>query len=88
MIPIVMPDLQLGSAQVVISTWLMNVGENVIQGDRLVEILLPGVTIDIPAPSSGQLTRIETREQSLVKVGDILGWIEPEPDLTEQSPLS
>ena len=52
-------------------------------GEQVVELLLPGMTFDVFAPSAGVLTRIEKPLNATVKTGDILGWIAPEPKLAE-----
>jgi len=83
MIPVIMPDLQSDSAQHVVSAWFISTDDNVVQGDRLVEILLPGMTVDIPAPVTGRLASIEKRERAAVTTDEILGWIEPDADQTE-----
>ena len=79
---IVLPDLGAGAdeSNVRISAWLAEPGEMILQGDRIVELLIPGMTFDVPAPVSGRLTRIDKFLDAAVSAGDVLGWIEPEPD--------
>lgn len=74
--PIILPDLGAGETPVRISGWLVEPGEQVIQGDRVVEVVLPGLTFDVPAPLSGRLVRIEKGLSSPVQPGEVLGWIE------------
>jgi pyruvate/2-oxoglutarate dehydrogenase complex dihydrolipoamide acyltransferase (E2) component len=69
------PDL--GSSETVrVSGWLVEVGETVRAGDRLVELLLPGVTYDVPAPATGRLVEVVAATGSHVRPGDVLGVIE------------
>jgi pyruvate/2-oxoglutarate dehydrogenase complex dihydrolipoamide acyltransferase (E2) component len=69
----------LGSDEPVrISAWLVEVGETVRVGDRLVELLLPGVTFDVAAPVTGRLVEITAAVNAAVRAGDLLGRIEPD----------
>lgn len=77
--PIVVPELGAEGAPIRISTWLVDPGQAVLEGDRVVELLLPGMTFDVAAPAAGVLARVEKVEQTLVAPGDVLGWIEPAP---------
>lgn len=79
-IAVVAPDL--GSAEPVrVSGWLVDVGETVRAGDRLVELLMPGVTYDVPAPASGRLAELTAATNSAVRPGDLLGRIELDEDV-------
>ena len=75
-VPISLPELGAHNEPVRISCWLADLGELVDEGDRLVEVLIHGVTFDVPAPASGMLVRIETSFDADVRTGDTLGWIE------------
>ncbi len=69
------PDL--GSAEPVqVSAWLVNVGETVLEGDRLVELLLPGVTYDVPSPVTGRLVEAAVPLNASVVAGDLLARID------------
>ena len=74
--PILLPELGAGDEVVRISCWLVDVGDGVETGDRLVEVLMPGIAFDVPAPAAGVLTRMEKSCDAVVVPGDILGWIE------------
>lgn len=82
--PVVLPELGADADTVRVSSWLVDIGDTVEEGDRLVEVLIRGITFDVPAPSAGRLTRIEKFGGSAVRAGDILGWIEALP-ATESS---
>ena len=77
-VPIELPELGAENESVRVSSWLVDVGERVEAGERVVEVLLPGMTFDVAAPSAGVLTRIEKPLEAIVNTGDVLGWIEPE----------
>ena len=74
--PIRLPDLIVDSQLIRVSTWLIELGEVVIAGDALVELLVKGKTFDVEAPVSGKLQRINCFEDDVAVAGDILGWIE------------
>ena len=74
---IVLPEL--GLPHMTVSSWLVERGKPVIAGERLVEILADGVTVDLPAPASGTLVKTLVSEDDPVVVGQILGWISEEP---------
>ncbi|QDT28918.1 biotin/lipoyl-containing protein [Gimesia panareensis] len=81
--PILVPQLESDDQRLSVSLWLMRVGEEVTRGDRIVELLVPGVTFDVAAPCSGTLTSCDCRPGDEVHEGSVLGWIDsPESDQT------
>ena len=48
-------------------------GEEVWEGDRLVEVLVGPATFDVPAPATGRLAEIRGREDDRVAPGAVLG---------------
>jgi pyruvate/2-oxoglutarate dehydrogenase complex dihydrolipoamide acyltransferase (E2) component len=74
--PVRLPDLGTEDQPLRVSTWLTQIGEDVQAGEAIVEIVLRGITFDVDAPLTGRLRRIERFESDLVKVGDVLGWLE------------
>jgi pyruvate/2-oxoglutarate dehydrogenase complex dihydrolipoamide acyltransferase (E2) component len=75
--PVVLPEL--GGAATV-SLWFVAVGERVLAGDRLLEVLLPGATFDVAAPVSGRLRERGVRTNAVVSAGQVLAWLdEDEP---------
>jgi pyruvate/2-oxoglutarate dehydrogenase complex dihydrolipoamide acyltransferase (E2) component len=77
-VPIVLPELGVRDGAARISCWLVDLGDHVDAGDRIVEVLVPGITFDVNSPAAGVVTRIDKQFESTVKTGDILGWIEPD----------
>ena len=74
------PDL--GSAEPIrVGGWLVEVGETVREGDRLVELLLPGLTFDVAAPATGRMVEVVASANGSVRAGDVLGRIEPDEDV-------
>lgn len=77
-VAIILPGLGAESEVIRISGWLIDVGDLVDEGDRVVEVSLPGITFDVAAPAAGMLVRIEKAYGAAVNAGDVLGWIEAE----------
>jgi pyruvate/2-oxoglutarate dehydrogenase complex dihydrolipoamide acyltransferase (E2) component len=69
-----LPDL---GADALLSLWYVRPGEPVYEGDRVVEVLLPGVTVDVHAPTSGTLADRTALPGDLVHPGAQLGSIRP-----------
>jgi len=79
LIPIILPDLGLGSEPVTASVWYAVVGQSVIEGDRLLEVTLGDATVDLPSPATGILTRRLVAEDQRLEVGQVLGHVTPSP---------
>jgi pyruvate/2-oxoglutarate dehydrogenase complex dihydrolipoamide acyltransferase (E2) component len=79
MVPITLPDL--GSDAVVLSVWYVRPGERVYEGDRLVEVLIPGATFDVPAPVTGTVRDRLALPNDRLAAGQVLGTIDPDRDL-------
>ena len=77
-VPILLPDLGAADEQVRVSAWLADPGESVQAGERIVEVLISGVTFDVSAPATGRLASVEAPLSAVVSPGDVLGWIETE----------
>lgn len=73
--PIVVPELGAGPSPIQVCTWLTLLGETVHQGDRIVELSLPGMTFDINSPVGGRLIALVKTIGDVVKTGDILGIV-------------
>jgi pyruvate/2-oxoglutarate dehydrogenase complex dihydrolipoamide acyltransferase (E2) component len=79
-IPVTLPDLGAAGQPLRISAWFVEVGDHVEAGERLVEVVVPGITCDVPTPVAGQVIQIEKDLDAPVSPGDILVWIEPADD--------
>ena len=76
-VPITVPDLRSGDETIRISGWLIDEGDPVLAGELVIELMIPGLTIDIVADTTGRLVEIVKAVDSFVRVGDVLGWLEP-----------
>lgn len=83
--PILVPHLSSVDQKFKVSLWLSRVGEQVLTGDRVVELLIPGITFDVEAPCSGTIVSCDCQPGAEVREGSVLGWIdEMEPDPSEE----
>ena len=76
-VPIPLPDLGTAGEPVRVCCWLVEAGEDVDIGDRLVEVLVRGITFDVASPVTGTIVGIEKSLNAVVSTGDVLGWIVP-----------
>lgn len=77
-LPVTAPDLEAGTARVVVGQWYAEPGDAVFGGDALLELLLPGLTVSVNCPADGRLDEICRHANSPIQPGDILAWVEPE----------
>ena len=77
---LVMPELGLDEERVTVSLWLVEVGDAVTEGDRVVELLSDSVTVDLPSPASGVLTEMLVAEDDLVQTGQVLCVIDSQDE--------
>ena len=75
--PIILPEL--GATPVFLSVWFADPGDEVYEGDRLVEVLVGGATFDVAAPASGRLTRRDVLPDERLSPGQVLGVLEVVP---------
>ncbi|MES1213231.1 MAG: biotin/lipoyl-containing protein [Singulisphaera sp.] len=73
---LVVPDLGLAERPVTLSLWLVELGAEVTEGDRIVELASESVTVDLPAPVSGRLAELLVTEDEELAIGQVLGIIE------------
>ena len=75
-IPIVVPELQIGTEPLRISGWLVDEGDHVVYGDLVAEVLISGVTFDILSESGGRLVQIAKPVDAAVLEREIIGWLD------------
>ena len=76
LVPLVVPELGTGAVPLMVSLWLVPRGAVVLAGDRVVELVAGGVTIDLEAPVSGRLVSQLVDEDEQVTAGGILAEFE------------
>ncbi len=73
---VILPELGTGpDVPIVVSHWFAGRGDEVWEGDRLVEVLVGPATFDVPAPTNGRLAAIHGREDDRVTPGMVLGLV-------------
>jgi pyruvate/2-oxoglutarate dehydrogenase complex dihydrolipoamide acyltransferase (E2) component len=70
------PELRLAGVPVAVSLWLVPAGAAVVAGDRVVELVAGGVTIDLEAPVSGRLVAQLADEDDIVTAGSVIAEFE------------
>ena len=72
---IVVPVLGESITEATVSKWLKNEGDNVEADEPIVELETDKVNLEVPSPVSGVLTKINTKDGSIVEVGALLGTV-------------
>jgi pyruvate/2-oxoglutarate dehydrogenase complex dihydrolipoamide acyltransferase (E2) component len=70
------PDCGLVGMPLRISLWLVPEGADVLEGDRVVELVAGGATIDLEAPVSGRLATQLAEEDEVVAPGAVIAEFE------------
>jgi len=73
---IVVPEVGESIVDARIAKWLRKEGDTVSAGDPLVELETDKIDLEVGAPQSGVLSRIDRQDGEDVKVGEVLGIIE------------
>tara|TARA_B110000305_G_C19458675_1_gene652691 strand:- start:1634 stop:2866 length:1233 start_codon:yes stop_codon:yes gene_type:complete len=74
-IDIKVPSLGESVTEATIARWYKNIGDSVIIDEPLLELETDKVTLEVPAPATGQLSDIKVKDGDTVEVGTILGVI-------------
>jgi len=80
-IEVKVPELSTEDTKVeeaTVSFWYKKVGDEVKEGDDLVEIVTDKADFRIPAPASGKLAERKVEEDDVVNIGDLVAVIETE----------
>jgi len=73
---VVLPELAKDVNKATVSFWLVDIGEDIAEGQDLVEMLTDKATFNVPAPFAGKLTSTAVTEGQEVNVGDVIATIE------------
>jgi 2-oxoglutarate dehydrogenase E2 component (dihydrolipoamide succinyltransferase) len=85
---ITVPALGESITEAIVASWLKNVGDTVAVDEPIVELETDKITVEVPAPSAGVLTKHLAEEGATVNVGDVIAEIDesgaaapaPEPE--------
>ena len=72
---ILVPALGESITEATVSKWLKNKGESVNADEAVVELETDKVNLEVPSPSSGILSEINSKNGDTVEVGTVLGII-------------
>ncbi|HMU81716.1 MAG TPA: 2-oxoglutarate dehydrogenase complex dihydrolipoyllysine-residue succinyltransferase [Leptospiraceae bacterium] len=75
-IDIKVPPMGESISEATVAGWRKKPGEQVNTGDILVELETDKVTMEVPAPASGVLSKIVKNSGEIVKLGDLLATLE------------
>ncbi len=76
-VELIVPQLGESITEAIVGKWHKKVGEAVSADEPVVVLETDKVTIDVQAPAAGALGNITHKEGDKVKIGDVLGLIEP-----------
>ena len=71
-----MPKMGESITEATIITWLKSVGDTVAAEETIVEVATDKVDNDVPSPVSGVITEIRFGKDDVVKVGEVMAFIE------------
>ena len=74
--PLVVPECGVVGVPLRVSLWLVPEGADVIEGDRVVELLVGGAIIDLESPVSGRLVAQLADEDETVSEGAVIAEFE------------
>ncbi len=72
---ILVPVLGESITEATVSKWLKNEGDKVNADEPIVELETDKVNLEVPSPVSGILTKINSKDGSVVEVGALLGSV-------------
>jgi 2-oxoglutarate dehydrogenase E2 component (dihydrolipoamide succinyltransferase) len=72
---ITVPVLGESITEATVSKWLKNEGDTVEVDEAIVELETDKVNLEVPSPVSGILTKINSKDGSIVEVGALLGSV-------------
>ncbi len=82
------PTLGESVTEATIGKWFRNVGEAVKRDEPLVELETDKVAVEVNAPSSGVLVRIDAKPGDTVTIGQILGAIDESASAAAPAPAA
>ncbi len=77
---ILVPALGESITEATVSKWLKNEGDSVEADEPIVELETDKVNLEVPSPVTGQLSKIDSKDGSIVKVGETLGSVSENND--------
>ncbi|QDU34916.1 Dihydrolipoyllysine-residue succinyltransferase component of 2-oxoglutarate dehydrogenase complex [Poriferisphaera corsica] len=75
-VELIVPEVGESITEVQIGQWIKKTGDGVQKDDPIVEIETDKVTLELPAPASGTITKLLLEQGAEAKVGDVIGYME------------
>ena len=72
---ILVPVLGESITEATVTKWLKKKGDNVVADEAVVELETDKVNLEVPAPASGVISEINSKDGDTVEVGTVLGTI-------------
>ncbi len=76
MLELKVPPLGESIVEATVSRWTKKEGDSVALGETLVELETDKITVEVPAPKAGVLSRIHKVEGTVVKVDELIGEVD------------
>ena len=83
---VVLPHVGESITEGTIEKWLKAVGDTVEKYDPLVEVVTDKVSMEVPSPASGTITKILAQEGETVPMGAAIAEMEVDGDIPETAP--
>ena len=84
LIELQMPQMGESVTEGTILEWHVAEGEEVAEGDTVVEVSTDKIDAEVPAPASGVITKILAQPDDTVEVGQVLAQIDPNGRLRQR----
>ena len=81
---ILVPVLGESITEATVTKWLKKKGDNVVADEAVVELETDKVNLEVPAPASGVISEINSKDGDTVEVGTVLGMISEGSGLKEE----
>ena len=81
---ILVPVLGESITEATVTKWLKKKGDNVVADEAVVELETDKVNLEVPAPASGVISEINSKDGDTVEVGAVLGMISEGGSLKEE----
>ncbi len=81
---ILVPVLGESITEATVTKWLKKKGDNVVADEAVVELETDKVNLEVPAPKSGVISEINSKDGDTVEVGTVLGMISEGSALKEE----
>ena len=81
---ILVPVLGESITEATVTKWLKKKGDNVVADEAVVELETDKVNLEVPAPASGVISEINSKDGDTVEVGTVLGLISEDSVIKEE----